>query len=255
MLSVFNKKTAKKPDDFLNKHLMKNCAWGQNYREFLIEIGFPEKNIFVTGRPSLSILKMKAERGDNIRKQLAKKFDLDSGKIWLFFPLTCLHAFFSDNLIRNFIRNKRLSNQVDLELAFARRNYVQRTIHTIFSWIESLKTLEQKEFQIILRPHPLISEKQHQNLFQHLFGYVPKFVFITKSFSAHEWLIASDSCYSNYSSLVLDAYFINKPAYLMEPEPFPDFLIYEWFAGFSRAFNGLLEHVPVECSRGRRQTR
>lgn len=241
MLSVFNKMAAKKPDDELNKLLMNHCAWGRNYRDFLLDIGIPEQNIRVTGRPSMTLLKQKAERGTDVRRRLAERFHLDPRKTWLFFPLTCLHAFSSDDLVRAFVRNERLSNQVDLDLAFARRDYVRETIHRIFSWIASLEDRRGPPFQIILRPHPLISVTQHRELFREHFGGVPSYVFPNKELSAHEWLIASDICYTNYSSLALDAYFIRKPAYLLEPEPYPEFLAYEWFEGFTRIKT--LEHL------------
>ena len=247
MLSTFNKKTAKKPGDFLNKTLMKNFAWGKNYRDFLVDIGVPEENVSITGRPSLTLLRRKATRGREIRNLLARRYGLDENVRWLFFPLTCLHAFFSDAVVRRFARNADLSNEVDEALAFERRDYVRKTVHEIFRWIESLKNAQTKDFVIILRPHPIISVEEHIALFKSLFGYVPPYVFITKSESAQEWVVASDVCYTNYSSIALDAYFIKKPAYLMEPDPFPHFLKYEWFNGFRRlhAFEDLQDTLKA----------
>ena len=94
MLSTFNKTAAKKPDDYLNKHLMKNLGWGREFKNFLLEIGVPSKNIFITGRPSLSLLRKKASQGLMLRSKIADEYNLDENKKWLFFPLTCLHAFF-----------------------------------------------------------------------------------------------------------------------------------------------------------------
>jgi len=234
MLSTFNKTAAKKPDDFLNKHLMNNFVWGQGFYNFLIEIGVPSKNVFITGRPSLSLLREKALHKTEIKNKIADQYGLDKNIRWLFFPLTCLHAFFDDKLVRHFVRNTLISNQVDIDLAFARRDYVRSTVRTIFTWIDSLCAAESNNFQVILRPHPLISVEQHSELYKKLSGKIPPRVFITKELTAQEWLIASDACFTNYSSLALDAYFIKKPAFLMEPEPFPDFLFYEWFNAFKK---------------------
>jgi len=234
MLSTFNKTAAKKPDDFLNKHLMKNFVWGKDFYNFLKEIGVPSKNVFITGRPSLSLLQKKALQKAEIKSKLADQYRLDKNIRWLFFPLTCLHAFFDDKLVRHFVRNTLISNQVDIDLAFARRDYVRSTIKTIFAWIDSLCSAESNNFQIILRPHPLISVEQHSELFKKISGKIPSQVILTKELTAQEWLIASDACYTNYSSLALDTYFLKKPAFLMEPEPYPDFLSYEWFNAFKK---------------------
>jgi len=245
MLSEFNKKAAKKADNHLNKEVMINCAWGDQYRDFLIESGVSPENVFVTGRPSLTLLKKKAGDFHRTRMQLAAQFHLDPNRKWLFFPLTCLHAFFSDQLVKGFVKNRLISNQVDEELAFKRRNYVRETVRIIFEWIHDLAEAEGDRLTIILRPHPLISVEQHIGLFRELFGSVPSSVFPTKKLTAQEWLIASDACYTNYSSLALDAYFIRKPSFLMEPRPFPDFLKYEWFKAFPRlkSFQELMDSV------------
>lgn len=234
MLSAFNKTAAKKPDDFLNKNLMCNFVWGKDFYDFLVEMGTPPENVFITGRPSLSLLREKALRKPEIKHRIADHFKLDKNKKWLFFPLTCLHAFFDDELVRQFVRNKLISNHVGIEMAFARRDYVRNTVHSIFIWIDSLCAEMADDYQIILRPHPLISVEQHCDLFKRISGGVPTGVFISKALTAQDWLVASNACYTNYSSLALDAYFIKKPAFLMEPEPYPDFLAYEWFDAFER---------------------
>ena len=245
MLSVFNKTAAKKADDYLNKSLMKNFAWGKNFCDFLIETGVPAENIILTGRPSLTILREKAANQSTIRQQIADRYNLDQKRPWLFFPLTCLHAFFDDRVVFNFAQNKLISNQVDYKLALARRDYVRRTVHTIFNWIDNISSAAAVSCHVVLRPHPLISVKQHADLFKELCGEIPSYVLITKDLTAQDWLVASDACYTNYSSVALDAYFLRKPSFLMMPEPFPDFLVYDWFDGFQKikTINELVDSI------------
>lgn len=227
MLSVFNKKY-RKPRGQFARSILKHCAWGENFKEFLIENRVSNQNIFMTGKPSVTLLKKKSEKPSEVRSKIAQDIGIDSNKRWLFFPLTCLHAFKDDYHVKAYV-----NEEVTEKMAFNRRNYVSKTLNEIFRWIDSLPT-ENPDYSIVLRPHPSVSVSQYHEHFTRLLGHVPNNIIITKKFNAHDWLIAADACFTNYSSLALDAYSINKIAYLLEPEPFPDFLRYEWFKGFKR---------------------
>lgn len=229
MLSVLNKKY-RRPRDRLTKTVVKHCVWGVDFKKFLVANGVKVENVFITGKPATTLLKRKAADPLKIREAIAEKFQLDKNKKWLFFPMTCLHAFFDDYHVRSFI-----SDEIDETMAFARRDYVRRTLDDIFQWIALLQRANiESNFMIILRPHPSVSVQQYEKRFIELLGAIPPYVHIVKELTAHEWLIASDICYTNYSSLALDGYSIGKAVYLLEPEPFPSFLAYEWFDGFRR---------------------
>lgn len=229
VLSSFNKKY-KRPRGQVARSILRHCAWGEKFKDFLIESGVEKENIYVTGKPSITLLKKKALEYQAGRDLLSKRFGIDKNKRWLFFPMTCLHAFFDDYHVKSFI-----NKEIDEQTAFARREYVNKTLNKIFKWIVSLeKECKDKDFIIILRPHPAVSIEQYTERFKKIIDHIPSFIYLSKDLTAHEWLVASDECYTNYSSLVLDAYYINKPAFLMEPEPFPDFLISEWFNEFVR---------------------
>jgi len=229
MLSTINKRL-KKPRSQFSKSVLKHCAWGQNFKAFLKESGVKEENIYVTGKPSITLLRRRALTYLETRDALAERFGLDKKLRWLFFPMTCLHAFFDDYHVRSFI-----NDEIDEKTAFARREYVSSTLNIIIKWIVFLeKEIKNKNIIIIMRPHPAVSISQYEERFKKVAGYIPSYVYMYKDLTAHEWLIASDACYTNYSSLALDAYSIGKPAYLLEPKPFPDFLKYEWFNAFSR---------------------
>jgi hypothetical protein len=98
-----------------------------------------------------------------------------------------------------------------------------------------------------MRPHPSVSKDQYVERFTQLFGGVPPHVHISKAMNAHDWLVISDACYTNYSSLSLDGNAIHIPSYLVEPEPFPSFLEAPWFEGLPRLrtheeFDAALRH-------------
>lgn len=237
MISVFNKRTYKKPKDRFTKDVLKHCAWGSDFKSFLMENGILSRNIYITGKPAVTLLRRKALASSAIKEELSAKYGISKNLRWFFFPLTCLHAFFSDDVVRSFVKNQELSGEIDERLAFARRNYVRESVQEIFSWLVKLNEVYDETYIIILRPHPISSVEHHEQLFEKINSKIPPYVLISKDFTAQEWLIASDKCYTNYSSVALDAYFINKKAYLLEPIPFPDFLKYEWFNGFQRLDN------------------
>jgi surface carbohydrate biosynthesis protein len=229
MLSAFNKRY-RKPRSPFSKSILKHCAWGENFKAFLKESGVNELNIFVTGKPSITLLRRKALNYIETRNIIARRFGLDKSLRWVFFPMTCLHAFFDDYHVKSFI-----NDEIDEETAFERRDYVSNTLNVVLKWIALLEQkIINKNFIIIMRPHPAVSISQYKERFNKVIGYIPSYVYLYKDLTAHEWLVASDVCYTNYSSLALDAYSIGKPAYILEPAPFPHFLIYDWLDGFYR---------------------
>lgn len=229
MLSVFNK-VAKMPSSYFMKNILKQCAWGEGFKRYLVESNVREHNIFITGKPLVTLLKRKALNKIEIKQVLSKKYDLSLDRKWLFFPMTCLHAFSDNNHLKRIIRSG-----LDESMVVGRRDYVNRTLSTIFKWIADVdKKIDASRFLFILRPHPSIAISQYERKFREVVGYVPSHVFIIKDLNAHEWLFASEVCYTNYSSLALDAAVIKKMAYLLEPEPFPKYLSYEWFDAFKK---------------------
>jgi len=227
MLSEFNMRYRRPRGAFVTE-TVKHCAWGSAFRQFLVENGVAERNVFITGRPINTILKRAATRAGELRERLGRQFNMDTRRRWLFFPMTCLHAFFSDYHVRSFV-----GAEIAEEMAFGRRAYVLSTLEEIFRWIAAL-TEGSERIEVIMRPHPAVSARQHEDLFIATVGRVPRHVHVIKDHTALEWLVASDLCYTNYSSLALDAWVVGKPAFLLEPEPFPDYLRYEWFDAFRR---------------------
>lgn len=229
MLSTFNKKY-RTPRFELAKEMVKHCAWGTSYRDFLIEKGIKKENIYITGRPATSLLIRKATSSREIRSMVAKKGKIDAKKKWAFFPMCCLHAFFDDSHVRSFV-----SKNLSLEMAFARRDYVSKTLDMMIKWFDAAEEhCNQNGILLVIRPHPAVSIDQYKERFLQIVGRIPRHIHFSKELTAQEWLIGCDACYTNYSSLALDAYTIKRPAFLLEPAPFPGFLGYEWFRCFSK---------------------
>ena len=234
----------RRPRDYTTLNIAKHFAWGREFKEFLVASRVKEENIFVTGKPSLNVLQRKASRDRSALKDAAAaQFGLDASKRWLFVPLTDHFAFFSEYHIKS-----RVGIGSDEQTVATHRKYVNDTVNTIFRWIHDWRAqAEATGSTIVMRPHPSVSKEQYVERFTELVGGVPPHVHISKAMNAHDWLVISDGCYTNYSSLALDGNCIGVPSYLVEPEPFPAFLEASWFEGLARVrtqeeFNAALHH-------------
>lgn len=229
ILSPVNK-SFRSPRDPFTRLTVHHFSWGVAYRRFLIERGVMERNIHVTGKPSYTLLRRKLASAGHLKAQLARRSGLPADARWLFFPMTCHLAFFSDFHVRS-----RIGAGSDEHTVLQHAAYVRRTVNQIFCWLADLgEAARQAGAMVVLRPHPAVSVCEYEERFRELVGDVPAHILITKESSAHDWVVASDACYTNYSSLALDANAIGKPSYLLEPEPYPSFLVTDWFEGLPR---------------------
>lgn len=234
----------KKPRDQFAKTILKQFCWSEAFKKYLLDNEVVKENIYLTGNPVTSLLiERNLRHKDFLKRYLAEKFKLPLNFKWIFFPMNCGWAFISDYQIKS-----RVKAGYDEKKAFAYKKYLNRTINIIFNWIAQIKDeIKDKNILFVLRPHPSVSVQQYKERFNELVGFVPDFVHIFKELTAKDWLVASDACYTNFSTVALDAQIIGKPVYLMVPEPFPDFLKMDWyyelpqlrlFSEFQNSFRG-----------------
>jgi len=221
----------KKPRDQFSKLILKHFCWSKTFKKYLTDNGVIENNIYLTGNPATTLLiRMESSQIYLLKYHIAEKFRLPLNCKWCFFPMNCGWAFISDYHIR-----ARIKDGYDEKKAWAYKSYLNKTLNIIFKWIAAAKDeMKNRNIIIILRPHPSVSVQQYKERFQEVVGYVPDYVYILKDLTVKEWLIISDACYTNFSTVALDAKIIGKPTYLMEPEPFPDFLQMDWHKIFSK---------------------
>lgn len=211
---------------------LKQFCWGKRFKKFLVSNGVSEENVFITGKPAISILKSKMSEGKaNHRSKIAKQFGLPAQVRWLFFPMSCGIAFSSDYHMKT-----RISAGWNKEWTWTYRKYANDTLNEIFRWIAGLKDVaDGRDYLIILRPHPSVSVAQYEERLMQVVGHIPSYVHISKDLTAHDWLLASDACYATLSSVALDANIAGLPAFRIEPQPLPPFLENEdWLKGLPR---------------------
>jgi len=91
----------RRPRDPTSKEIAKHFAWGEDFVQFLVESGVRSENVFI-GKLPLAVLQQKAARNrDELKRRMAARFGLDPHVRWLFFPMTCHFAFFSEYHMRS----------------------------------------------------------------------------------------------------------------------------------------------------------
>ena len=230
ILSPANKEY-KRPSDEFARRILKHFCWGRAFQIFLLDNGVDERHIYITGNPATCLLREMASRDkQTLQHSLTEHFQLSRARRWIFFPMNCGWAFASTYKIKT-----RIAYGYDAQKAWAYRSYLNTTLDTIFQWIvRAREVIKANNTLIILRPHPSVSVQQYQERFMKLRLSVPSCVYISKDLTFKEWLVCSDLCYTNFSTVALDAQWIGKSTYLLEPKPYPEFLKMPWYDALPR---------------------
>jgi surface carbohydrate biosynthesis protein len=212
----------KKPRTKFSQEKVKHITWDLNFKKHLLDCGVLESNIRVTGNPANSLLVSMLKRGEQWKEKLANEFGIDATKKIIFLPMNYAWAFASDSLIKAKIENGYPESE-----AWKYREYSHKCLKEFTYFIQKISLMG--DYEVIIRPHPSISEEQYENVFISQLGFIPSNIFINKSYSIREWIIASDIVGSSWSTSVWDAYNIGKPVFLFTPHKVPDFIYVWWY--------------------------
>ena len=211
----------KKPQDNFVKQKVKHISWDENFKKYLIKNNVIESNIKVTGNPANEVLYNLLDKQDEWRVRLSNEFTLDTSKKWLFMPMNYAWAFSSDSLI-----NAKIKKGYPEDKAWMHREYSQKCLKKFICFIEKLS--KEYDYEIIIRPHPSITEDDYKKVFDETIGYIPKNVYLNKVHSIREWIVASDIVGSSWSTSVWDAYNVGKQVFLFTPFRRPEWLDVWW---------------------------
>ena len=218
LLSPINFKF-KAPKNSFEKEKVKLFAWNEDFKNYLISYGVREENIFVVGNIANNVLFNMKDKKEEFKEKLSKEFKLDKNKEWLFLPMNYNWAFFSDEMVK-----RRIKNGYDENIAWEYREYAKSCLKEFIYFVDKLS---KRDLEIILRPHPSITEDDYKRTFNEVLGYVPD-ILINKSYSIREWIVASDIIGSSWSTSVWDAYQIGKKAFYFTPIKRPSWLDTFW---------------------------
>ena len=220
LLSPINYKF-KAPRNNFEKEKVKLFVWNDEFKDYLVSYGVNKNNIFIIGNIANSILFDMRDKKEYFRDILSKKFNLDKNKKWLFLPMNYNWAFFVDEMIY-----RRINSGYDENIAWEYREYAKKSLKEFILFINELT--KKYNYEIIVRPHPSITEDDYLRVFDDILGFLPKGVILNKSYSIREWIIASDIIGSSWSTSVWDAYQIGKKVFYFTPFQRPKWLDTFW---------------------------
>lgn len=223
LLSVANR-AYKRPRTPFQREQVYQLAWDDGFREYLEGHEVRPDRIHVLGNPARDILSEQIQRSDEMRTTLGRELGLDTGKVWVFFPMNYGWAFTTDLLIRT-----RIAAGYDPKVAWEYQAYSRRNLALFLRWTAA-SARKTPSHLFIVRPHPAESPEQWVEQFECECGGVPDNVVITRHRSVREWLPAADAVFSSWSTVAFDAFEAGMPAFLIAPEAWPDWLYTSWYS-------------------------
>lgn len=212
----------KAPGDSFTRSEVIQYVWTESFKGFLIKNGVRESNIFVSGNPSYMLYQEPYRHYFPTKKELAVKHKLDWEKLWLFFPENYGWAFLSYAEIESHIRQG-----YDSRIAYEYRELNQKSLKEVIHWFNHIS--QNRNMEIIVRPRPAVTEKEYVRELGKELGRIPQSIHIIKDGSIREWNLASDIVVSSFSTSLLEAVVANKPAYMLEPYPIPEWVQADWY--------------------------
>jgi len=212
----------KAPGDGFTRQRVIHHAWGDFYRDYLMESGVPPEHIFVNGNPVYQLYKHPYNRYFKQKEQLAQQYGLGLSKRWVFIPENYKWAFYSDEKLR-----RSAERGGNLEEHWNMRAFCQESLRHLLQWCNSAGRNE--ELEIIFRPRPATNSRQMEDFFRKFVGVSAKHLHIIKNETVRDWILASDIVFSSYSTSLIEAAVAGKPIYMVEPIPIPDSLSSDWY--------------------------
>lgn len=211
----------KRPADEFTRNNVVHHAWGDFYRDYLLEFGTDPDNIIVNGHPAYKLYHEPYRNRYCTREYLAAKYGLDPEKRWVFVPENYRWAFVG-NKVDFFAKLGGDANEIEELRLFSRKSLAKL--------LRACNGLAKKSgVEVIFRTRPAIDTTVMLDFFFEKVGpAVPELKFIKKE-SVREWILASDMVVSSYSTSLLEAAVAGKPAYMFVPLPIPESLHLHWY--------------------------
>lgn len=223
--------TIKAPGDVFAKQSVIHHAWGDFYRDYLLENGVPSEHIFLNGNPAYQLYQRPYNEYFKQRDWLAEEYGLDGSSRWVFIPENYRWAFVSESKI------KRWTNEgSDLGELMKMRKFCQESLVHLLQWCNEAG--KNKGVEIIFRPRPGTNSQLIQKFFDQYVGRRSSNLHFIKSESVRDWILASNVVISSYSTSLIEAAVANKPIYMAEPIRIPESLYCDWYEHVSRIYSG-----------------
>ncbi len=221
LLGKTQKKFKAPRDDFARRYVLHH-AWGEFFAQYLQDSHVPRSQIAVNGNPSYMLYRSPYKNYYQPREELARQYNLDPEKRWVFVPENYGWAFFKDHMVRD-----RIRRGFDPDDAFRYRDFARDSLRAAAGWWCDAAKLD--SIELIIRPRPAIPRDQFVNTVREMAGELPQTLRFIKQGTVREWILASDMVFSSYSTTLLEAAVAQKNLYMLTPHPFPEFLYASWY--------------------------
>jgi len=212
----------KAPGDEFTRKKVTHHAWGEFYKNYLIESDVPSEHIFVNGNPAYQLYKEPYNKYFKQRSQLAQENGIDPTKRWVFIPENYKWAFFSDDKLK---RSAEKGGNIEEHLNM--RAFCRESLALVLKWCNEAG--KNDELEIIFRPRPATNSQQMKTFFRESVVTPAAHLHFTKAETVRDWIMASDVVVSSYSTSLIEAAVAGKPIYMLEPVPIPDSLYCDWY--------------------------
>jgi surface carbohydrate biosynthesis protein len=229
-------------DEFAKKRVIHH-AWGNFYKDYLLENSVPAEHIFVNGHPAYQLYQSPYNQYYRQRDWLADKYGLDNSARWIFVPENYRWAFIG----RKINLFTRLGGDRDEILRM--RDFSLDSLKQLLRWCN--ETARHEQIVLIFRPRPSTSSQLIKDFFEQNVGHASANLHFIKGESVREWILASDVVVSSYSTSLIEAAVADKPIYMAEPIPIPESLHCDWYRYVPRIHSiGEFEEACLKGSDG-----
>ncbi len=218
---IFSKinKTYKAPKDSISQQNILHHAWSPYYASYLESHNVTPSNIFVNGNPFYTLYQRPYCSYFVSRNDLAKMYNLDPEKRWVFVPENYGAAFYGDAKLKEYVK----FGQDD---AYNYRDFAMASFKEAIKWWQ--QAARSPNVEMIVRPRPAIPLGLFTKTCEEALG-GPPLMHVIKEGTVREWILASDIVMSSYSTTLIEASVANKPVYMLEPIHFPDYVQADWY--------------------------
>ena len=211
--------SVKAPADKFARENVIHHSWAKFNSDFLTDNGeFPE-NVVGNGNPTYSLYTEPYTAYFPTRNELADRHELDENKNWIFIPENYGAAFGSD-------RSVRVLGANPVGQAEGVREFARRSFHEAVIWWAKLA--KEEDVEVIVRPRPATPESNFKLAMRDHIDSIPDTIHIFKEGTTREWILASDSTFSSYSTSLIESSIARRPSFMLAPQKFPEYLDADW---------------------------
>lgn len=204
---------------FATQHVLHH-AWSADFAAYLQEQGIARERIFINGHPAYALYDKPYRYFFKQRPELAKVYELDPTKTWLFFPENYAWMFYSEKQLERFGNSRQTPETVAELVTFCKDSFTE-----VIQWCAFAA---EREVEVILRPRPATPCERFERAVQDVLGVIPPGMHVIKEESVREWILASEIVVTSHSTSLIEAAVAGKLGLMLVPYPIPSSLRVGW---------------------------